>query len=241
MANNSWVLGVLVIVGIVSVIALVVIIAIWLNRRHRASRDAMAAQMAFQRLSVTAELLERVRSLYASGRADALRIGYAYWRKMGETTFYWFSLIDNSGEDSMQVSETMVLATSPEFSVPRLSISSMPEFPGKVGGWVGGLLDMVVNKALERGGLTRVDFSDDANFSERYTVASLNETAARTFLDDRRRALLMSIPAPAVNIQAGRDTLWVQPLSIPTGKNVEIQDRVRQNIELTQRVMVIFS
>lgn len=242
MANTSAILGILVIVGIVSLIVLAVVGVIWMNRRRRASRDEMAAQMAFQRLTDTTELLDRVRSLYMSGRSNALRIEYAYWRKMGETTFYWFSLMDDSGEDSTSLGETMLLAASPELSVPRLSVFAMPEIPGKMGGMVGSLLDMVINKALSRGGLSRVDFSEDSKFSERFVVGSLNDTAARTFFDDRRRALLLGIPVPSVHIQAGRDMVWVQPLNInPGGQKVELPERVRQNIELTQRVMVIFS
>ena len=200
------------------------------------------AQMAFQRLTDTADLLERVRSLYMSEKAKALRVEYAYWRKMGEATFYWFSLMDDSGEDSTALGETMLLAASPELSVPRLSVFAMPEIPGKMGGMVGSLLDMVINKALGRGGLTRVDFPEDPKFSERFVVASLNETAARTFFDDRRRSLLLGIPVPSVHIQAGRDMVWVQPLNFQAGgEKMDLPERVRQNIELTQRVMVIFS
>ncbi|MBN1372381.1 MAG: hypothetical protein JW987_10630 [Anaerolineaceae bacterium] len=242
MANTSAILGILVIVGIVGLIILGVIMVIWAQRRKLSSRDEMAAQMAFQRLTDTAELLERVRSLYMSGRSNALRIEFAYWRKLGETTFYWFSLMDDSGEDSTALGETMLLAASPELSVPRLSVFAMPEIPGKVGGMVENLLDMVINKALSRGGLTRVDFPEDEKFAERFVVGSLNDTAARTFFDDRRRALLLGIPVPAVHIQAGRDMVWVQPLNITSGgQKVELSDRIRQNIELTQRVMVIFS
>ncbi len=242
MAYTSSLLGILVIAGIVGLIVLGIIGIIWAQRRKLASRDEMAAQMAFQRLTDTADLLERVRSLYMSEKANALRIEYAYWRKLGETTFYWFSLIDDSGEDSTALGETMLLAASPELSVPRLSIFAMPEIPGKVGGWVEGLLELVIDKALSRGGLTRVNFAEDAKFTERFVVASLNETAARAFFDDRRRGLLLGIPVPAVHIQAGRDMVWVQPLNInPGGEKVELTQRVRQNIELTQRVMVIFS
>ncbi len=242
MVNTSTFIGILVIAGIVGLIVLAVIGVIWAQRRKRSSRDEMAAQMAFQRLTDTADLLERVRSLYMSGRANALRIEYAYWRKLGEATFYWFSLIDDSGEDSTALGETMLLVASPELSVPRLSIFAMPEIPGKMGGMVGSLLDMVINKAMSRGSLTRVDFPEDLKFSERFVVGSLNETAARTFFDDRRRALLLGIPVLTVHIQAGRDMVWVQPLNVnPGGQKVELPDRVRQNIELTQRVMVIFS
>jgi hypothetical protein len=243
METTATFLGAFIIVAIIGLIAGGIAAAFWLSKRSARARTEMAQQMAFQPLADTAELLERVRLLYGRGPQRRLQIEYAYWRKLGEATFHWFSMVDqeSSGDEgSSWMGENLVLAQSPALNTPRLSIFATPKLTGLAGDMAKRIIQMGFNYAIGRSGMARVEFLEDSDFEDRFLVGGQHEGAVRTFLDDERRGRLVGMPFSAVHIEAGRDLLWVQPINITSTEKIEPAERLRQMIEMTQRVMVIF-
>jgi hypothetical protein len=245
MESSSLPLTALVTIAVVGLIVVGIGAVIWSQRRRLDVRAEMARQMAFQPLADRSELLERVRLLYGRGMERKLRIEFAFWRQLGEATFHWFGLVDEGSggndSDTNWVGDHQLLVQSPTLNSPRLSVFSIPKLTGLAGEMAQKVIRMAFNFAIGRSGMVRVEFPEDADFQACFLVSGQHEGAVRAFLDETRRGRLVGMPFPAVHIEAGQDLLWVQPLNMTSGEKLEPTERLRQMIEMTQRVMVILN
>jgi len=217
-------------------LAAIVALSFWASRVRRqrtGSRQEALFALGFTPLDPPPdELRDRVAALQPHRNEITLRDVYARPSPGGRA--YLFDSTDTESDDaSFMTSGTLAIASkalhSPAFTVlPRL------ETRGSLGLLMDGMLEHAYALLADRGGLSRVPFSDDPEFEQRFVVLAAEPGAVEAFLTPGRRTALLALPQ-GLAIAAHLDTLTLSAYA-PSGGSQPTVDEIGSRLELLEKL-----
>jgi hypothetical protein len=191
--NASSFLGLLVLILVVGGVAAVFVLVILNARRKQKAREVFLAGLGFARVPVSPKFFERVDLIYRRTPNQRFRMDALFEKQTPQGSFFVFDLVETSGEDNTWLANGSVAVVSPDLRLPHLHISGRPQLGGKVGTWMAGAAEKVIDWAASRAGMSRVDLSEYIELDERLMAIATDASIAQEFLDRERLGRLLWI------------------------------------------------
>lgn len=191
--------AVLFVIGVVLVFTLLIYIAIKAGQKASREQAQIASSLGFQPVeSPPAKLVDGINRLHSGRPGSPPEVRDVFHQRDFKADYYLFGLVDESGDESTWHSEEVYGVISPQLSLPRFYLSSLP--PVNRGGFLGNLmskmLDRVYQWAASYQDLTRLTFPDKYDFDEHYVLFVKDSLTSRHFFTDRRLSSLTGMKTP---------------------------------------------
>jgi hypothetical protein len=226
-------------VALIAIAVLGFIVLIILNaRRKQKEREAFLSGLGFIRLQPSAAFLQRMEAIYRRSPRQKFHLGALFEKpNMQGGSYYVFDLTETSGEENTWIASGSVAFVSPDLRLPRLHVSGRLSLEGKAGSWMAGMAEKVIDWAVARVGMTRLDLSEFIEIDERLMVLAEDEAAALAFLTRERlgRLLWLADAERLSEVDCGGDC-FVLKRGL-TRKRAELESETRSRLDDARRVL----
>lgn len=219
---------------IILVFVIIVLLMIRMGRIKTAEKTHQTSNLGFAPLSdLPPQLASRVDDLYKRKDQQAVYIDQIFQRRELDREYFIFDVSDSHDDDNEMGTEVFGLI-SPEFDLPRFSLTTLPGFNSDslLGGLMKALLDKVLQLTERYQGMTRIDLSDKPDFGDQVVVFGSDETAVRELLRGIYFSSLSSSNSP-LHIAGQGDFLTVD-FSLPSSSGSAEGDLISQYQQFEQ-------
>lgn len=195
--------------------------------------------MGFRRWTdVDTRFTQAVSSLVLHSHPERLEIQQAFWQQLPDMRLVLFELVDKKVRGS-NVRSSMLAVYRPGIDLPefRLFPHSTEFGDGRQADAIRKDMTRLLDFALEKFGEREIDFTDQPEPAERFTIIAQNEERARSLLTPERIQRLLSLPQGTV-LQAGSDLILIGRLS-PVPRTGSWEEILQEKVDVANQVAQI--
>lgn len=183
----------LIVILILLVFAAIVALMFLQSSREIKKKDERLAQRGFTPIDpVPPEIVTRIIELQPRKPSNG-QVTKLARKAINDGELYVFDLVIPSKNDSDTHYEDSVMVVSPTLRLPRLFLLPLPRLDGKWGGMVNSLVGGIMGMTGNFTGMQRIQFPENPEFNQRFTVLGEDEDQVRAFFNPYRVSLLMGV------------------------------------------------
>ncbi len=217
----------------------VIIFVVWRGYRQGQMRVKTVEGMGFRSWKeVDTRFSEAVRSLVLHTHPERLVVQQAFWQVQPDMRLVLFDLVDKKMSAS-NVRSKMLAVYWPGIDLPEFRLFPQgSEFgEGRQANTIKNDIERLTDFALERYDERPIDFSDQPEIADRFTIIGRDEARVRSILTPERLQRLTSLP-PGTVLQAGGDLILVGRL-FPAPQKRPWEEQFRERIDMANQAAQI--
>jgi hypothetical protein len=170
---------------------------VWRAWKGQKAREQRLLDLGFTRLPGLPGFQERLEAIYRRSARQVFKMGSIYEKREQQGHFYIFDLVETSGEDNTWIANGSAAYISPALNLPRVHISArIPAGKGAAGAWMAGMAERLIDWAVSRAGMTRLELLDYPEVDEKLMILAVDEAAALEFFNRKRLDSLLWLADP---------------------------------------------
>jgi hypothetical protein len=189
--STSALPALLVVILVIAGFVLIILLMVRGEKNRWSARKRELSNLGFTEVALPSQhMAERLERLYRRSPKQKFDLRHLFEKPAYRGTFYYFELVETSGDDNTWLGANAVAVFSPDLRLPRAHIAGRMSFKGKagsmVGGWMVSMAEKVVGWAGRQGGYTRMNVGDHPSVDEKLIVMVEDEAAASAILTAER-------------------------------------------------------